>query len=87
MCRDYRAGATIDHELDEGDLAAGRKIYCLGARLVGGAGRGGCWFDVLDTWRRWADDVRGFAIDAGHFLPEERPEEVAEALRAFFPES
>lgn len=40
------------------------------------------WFDVLETWRR-AGDVRGRAIDAGHFLAEERPEEVAAELRAF----
>src|SRR5687768_993599 len=28
MCEDYRAGATIDNELDEADLRAGRKIAC-----------------------------------------------------------
>jgi haloacetate dehalogenase len=39
---------------------------------------------VLATWRDWADDVRGRAIDAGHFLAEEAPEEVYEELRAFF---
>ena len=26
MCADYRAGATIDRELDEADLQAGRKV-------------------------------------------------------------
>lgn len=86
MCRDYRAGATIDHELDESDLAAGRRIQCPVLALWAGRDELGRWFDVLETWRRWADDVRGFAIDAGHFLPEERPQEVAEALRAFFSE-
>lgn len=87
MCRDYRAGATIDHDLDEADLAAGRRIHCPVLALWAGRDELGRWFDVLETWRRWADDVRGLAIDAGHFLPEERPEEVAEALRAFFSES
>ena len=28
VCEDYRAGATIDRQLDEADLAAGRKIAC-----------------------------------------------------------
>jgi haloacetate dehalogenase len=38
----------------------------------------------LEIWRGWADDVRGSAIDAGHFFPEEAPEEVAAALERFF---
>jgi haloacetate dehalogenase len=40
--------------------------------------------DVLAVWRDWADDVRGRALDCGHFLPEEAPEETYAALRAFF---
>jgi len=43
----------------------------------------GEWFDVLDTWRGWADDVTGHAVDAGHYLAEEAPEEVATALIDF----
>jgi haloacetate dehalogenase len=42
------------------------------------------WFDVLQVWRRWARDVRGRAIDCGHFLAEEAPHEVYAELRAFF---
>ncbi len=34
----------------------------------------------------WADDVQGRALDCGHFLPEEAPEETYTALRAFFAE-
>jgi haloacetate dehalogenase len=37
----------------------------------------------LGVWRRWADDVRGDAIPAGHFFPEERPDRTAERLRQF----
>jgi haloacetate dehalogenase len=82
MCQDYRAGATIDHELDEADLAAGHRIACPVLVLWAGQDELGRWFDVLETWRRWADDVRGRAVDAGHFFAEERPDEVAEELRA-----
>ena len=32
------------------------------------------------TWREWATDVRGFAIDSGHYLAEEAPEATAKAL-------
>jgi haloacetate dehalogenase len=28
--------------------------------------------------------VRGYAVDAGHFFPEELPDETADALRGFF---
>ena len=83
MCQDYRAGATVDHEHDEADLAAGRRIGCPLLVLWAGRDELGRWFDVLATWRRWADYVTGGALDCGHFLAEERPAEVAAALRAF----
>ena len=41
----------------------------------------------LDTWREWANDVRGFAIDCGHYLPEENPAATATALLEFFASS
>ena len=42
------------------------------------------WYDVLAIWRDWAEDVQGRALDCGHFLPEEAPEETYEELCAFF---
>jgi haloacetate dehalogenase len=42
-------------------------------------------FDVPATWReRAAGAVTGKALDCGHYLPEERPEETAEELLQFF---
>ena len=38
----------------------------------------------LATWREWATDVRGFAVDCGHYLPEENPAATAKALIEFF---
>jgi haloacetate dehalogenase len=43
-------------------------------------------YDVLDTWRVRAADVRGRMLPCGHFLPEEAPDETAEELMAFFGE-
>jgi haloacetate dehalogenase len=83
MCEDYRAGATLDYELDEADRGK-RKIQCPLLVLWAGRDELGRWFDVLETWRAWADDVRGGPIDSGHFLAEEAPEETYEELRAFF---
>ena len=71
-CEDYRAGATIDCQLDEDDLGH-RKIACPMLALWGSGRRGRHPDDVVGEWRKWADDVRGHAIDCGHFLPEEAP--------------
>ena len=32
----------------------------------------------------WGDDVQGRALDAGHFFPEEKPTQTADALERFF---
>lgn len=84
MCEDYRAGATVDHEQDEADLAAGRRIASPLLALWAGRDELGRWFDVLATWQRWADDVTGRPLDCGHFLAEEAADEVAGELRSFF---
>jgi haloacetate dehalogenase len=84
MCEDYRAGATVDAEHDDADRAAGRRIEC--PVLVLWAARGALprfYPDVLDVWRPWADDVRGAALDARHFLVEDRPQETVARLLAF----
>jgi haloacetate dehalogenase len=82
-CEDYRAAATIDLAHDEADLE--RRIRCPVLALWGRRGLMERHFDVLATWReRSAAPFRGRALDCGHFLAEERPEETAEALGAFF---
>lgn len=83
-CEDYRAGATFDFALDEADRAAGRKIGCPVLTLWAARGELPKWYDVLAIWRDWADDVRGQAIDSGHFMAEEAPEKTARRLRTFF---
>jgi len=83
MCEDYRAGATIDRELDEADRGK-RRIECPVLALWSGRDELGRWFDVLSVWRDWADDVRGRAVDCGHYLAEEASDDVYDELRAFF---
>jgi haloacetate dehalogenase len=84
MCEDYRAGVTIDFELDEADRGS-KRIECPVLVLWGGRGRlGELYDDVLAIWRAWADDVRGRPLDCGHFLAEEAPEETLAELLAFF---
>jgi len=83
MCEDYRAGASYDRQLDDADR--GRRIACPVLALWGAHGALPVFYDdVLGIWRDWCDDVRGRAVEASHYLVEDRPEEVAGELAAFF---
>jgi haloacetate dehalogenase len=83
MCEDYRAGAGIDVELDEADRASGVRITCPLHVLWAGLDELS-WLDPLAIWSTWASDVSGRALDCGHFLAEEAPDETVAELRAFF---
>jgi haloacetate dehalogenase len=80
-CEDYRASASIDLEIDRLDLE--KKIICPLLILWGNKGLIGRKYDVLESWRMRAIDVVGKAIDCGHFLPEEAPEETYTGLYSF----
>ncbi len=82
-CEDYRAGATIDLTNDRADVSAGGKITCPTLILWGARGVVGKLFQPLETWRDLVASPTGEAIDCGHFIPEEKPEETLRALRTF----
>lgn len=84
QCEDYRAGATLDRVHDAEDRAAGRKLDCPVLLLWGRGYLGAKAASPLDTWRRWADEVSECALDCGHFIVEEKPDQALEALLAFF---
>jgi haloacetate dehalogenase len=85
ICEDYRAGATIDRQLDDADRGR-RTIACPVRALWGGAGGLPIFYeDPLELWRPYAPDVTGRAVDgASHFIPEDAPDEVSAELLAFF---
>jgi haloacetate dehalogenase len=72
MLEDYRAGLTIDAELERQDWEAGRSITCPALHL---------WSskddlqthhgDTVAIWRDWCSDVRGMSIDSGHHQAED----------------
>jgi haloacetate dehalogenase len=86
MCEDYRAGATIDYQLDQADRGQ-KRIECPLLALWGEHGVPHAHHDVLEVWRAYADNVSGHVLPTGHFLAEERPDETAEELLAFLSEA
>ncbi|KQT87453.1 alpha/beta hydrolase [Aurantimonas sp. Leaf443] len=82
-CEDYRAGATIDVEDDRADRARGAVIEAPLLVLWGAAYDASKGGDMKAIWRRWAAHVEGQGIDCGHFLVEEAPDAVLEALSRF----
>ncbi|MBS0320812.1 MAG: alpha/beta hydrolase [Proteobacteria bacterium] len=80
MCEDYRAAASIDLAHDRDD---GARIACPLLVLWGAHGVVARLFDPLAEWSAVANDVRGEAFPAGHYLAEEVPDATFAALAAF----
>jgi haloacetate dehalogenase len=88
ICEDYRAGAVPDYEIDKADVDAGNKIKMPMLALWGSAGLAAAHGpSPLEVWQRWAPNVQGEAIDAGHFIAEENPAATIAALSKFFAEA
>jgi haloacetate dehalogenase len=85
MCEDYRAGATIDRQLDDEDRGQ-RQIGCPVLALWAGFGALPFFYeDPLELWRPFAPSVTGHAVDgASHFIVEDAPDQVASSLTEFF---
>jgi haloacetate dehalogenase len=80
-CEDYRAGASIDLDHDAADLS--EKITCPLLALWGERGPMHRYYDVLATWKERGTNVSGRPIPSGHFLAEEKPDDVARELENF----
>jgi haloacetate dehalogenase len=78
-CGDYRAAAGPDLEHDRAD--AGRTLDVPALVLWGERGVVGAREDPLAVWRRHFPRAAGGPLPAGHFLAEERPDQVLAALR------
>ena len=53
------------------------------ARALGRRGLRRQAYDVVDVWNKYATDVRGQALNGGHFLAEEEPDATLAALDDF----
>lgn len=76
MCEDYRASAGVDLEHDREDREHNRLITTPLRVLWGRHGVIEKLFDPLALWSAVAPGVTGRALDSGHYVPEEAPDEV-----------
>lgn len=82
ICEDYRASATIDRVHNDADRDV--EIQTPTLVLWGGNGVVGQLWDVLAGWKRTCSDVMGHGIEnCGHFVPEEQPQAVEDAVLPF----
>ena len=86
MCADYRS-VTLDMEHDDADR--GIKLSCPVLVLWGSdmskrpGWQTGKNLDMMSVWRVRASSVRGKALECGHFIPEEKPDELVSELFDF----
>src|SRR5712691_2894828 len=80
-CRDYRATATCDFEMDTADKD--RKIATPALILWGARGPDRS-DNFLDIWRKYATDIRGEGLPSGHYMQEEVPDRVYQHFTDFF---
>ncbi|CAD6575121.1 MAG: hypothetical protein TREMPRED_001311 [Tremellales sp. Tagirdzhanova-0007] len=83
-CEDYRAASTIDLEHDRADRAAGRRLKIQGVMVLwGGKGMIEKVGNAVNIWKEYSEDqvlVTGRALDCGHYIPEEKPEELLQEI-------
>ena len=73
---DYRATAGVDLRMDEADRSDGAQLVMpVGVMSQDWGSQLG--FDAAALWKAWAPDLTFQFIDAGHFMAEEKPAEVA----------
>ena len=85
MCEDYRAGVTVDFEMDARDLEAGRKITCPVLVIVGGQSHTARFYSYEKAWSTYVTDLVGcVALPCGHYPAEQAPDETCARLLDFF---
>lgn len=78
---DYRAGGTIDLEHDAGDR---HKKVSVPTLVFWGGSRQAQAADMLAVWKARCEQVEGYGIpDCGHFIPEEQPAVLIDAILKF----
>ena len=84
ICEDYRAAATIDLIDDKKSRDNNIKIKAPTLVLCGNKGKLEQWYEPLSIWQNYcSSDLRGNAINSGHYLAEENPDEIIKNVKIF----
>jgi haloacetate dehalogenase len=72
-----------------GNRSSIKRMHSSVLVLWSAQGAVGSWYaedsGPIAIWQAWSDDVvQGHALSAGHFFPEEIPDQTADALNRFF---
>ncbi|TQC50267.1 alpha/beta hydrolase [Rhodococcus sp. WS4] len=78
---DYRASAGIDVDHDRADRAAGNRLQ-MPVTVIQQDWGSLLGYDAAGLWRAWAPDLVHDTLTAGHFMAEEAPQQIIDALRA-----
>ena len=83
-CRDYRATATCDFEMDTADKD--RQIEMPAIVLWGARGQSPARSkEFLDVWKKFAKNLEyGEAMDCGHYMAEDMPDVIYDKFTKFF---
>ena len=85
ICEDYRAAATIDLVDDKKSRDDNIKIKVPLLVLWGDKGKLDKWYKTLSIWEKYSSqEVKGNAINSGHYLAEENPDAVIKNLKNFY---
>ena len=84
LCEDYRASASIDLVHDQADMNTGNRLEQPLLVLWGDQGVVQKCFAPLDEWRLVAHQASGRALPCGHYIPEEAPEALLQAVLTFW---
>ena len=80
MCEDYRASKGIDIIHDKADAAVKIKTPTM---VIWGEKSNTGEFDYPTIWSNEVEKVSFLALDCGHFVVEEKPEEIMDAILPF----
>lgn len=87
-CEDYRASASIDLEHDRLSEAARLKVACPLLAVWGERSSVNRCFDARSLWQACASlPIRAVVLPTGHFIPDEDPRALLEAVVPFLAET